>query len=91
MIDMDNVEELLAEVHRLQEERKKISDKILTLMNRVRYIRKNGTPMKDETRAEQLYGKRLRDMTSAEKTAYYTQMQRERRARMKGENNNGKQ
>lgn len=85
---MDKVEEILAEVKRLQNERKEISKKILSLMNQVRYIRTRGEPKREVTDAEKMFGKRLRDMTKAESREYYRIKTQQCRAKQKGGNDN---
>ena len=85
---MDKVEEILAEVKRLQNERKEISKKILSLMNQVRYIRTRGEPKHEVTDAEKMFGKRLRDMTKTEAREYYRIKTQQCRAKRKGGNDN---
>lgn len=85
---MDKVEEILAEVKRLQNERKEISKKILSLMNQVRYIRTRGESKREATDAEKMFGKRLRDMTKAETREYYRIKTQQCRAKQKGGNDN---
>lgn len=61
------------------------AERVLVLMNRVRYIRKKGIKEHIETEAEKLLGKRVRDMTEEEKRAYQTYMKRKSREK---KNNN---
>lgn len=86
---MKTIEEYLAEVKRLQEERKKISAQILSLMNKARYMQKHGESEKGITLSEKMFGKAYKDLTKEELTAYHTQRQQARRTKMKGGNTNG--
>lgn len=87
----ERVNKILAEVERLQEERKAISKRILSLMNQVRYLRKRGEPKHEITQAEIMFGKRLCEMSKAEVREYNRIKTQQCRARKKGGNNNGQQ
>lgn len=83
------IQELLAEVKRLQDERKEISKQVLSLMNQVRHLRKRGEPKREITQAEIMFGKRLCEMSKAEVREYNRIKTQQSRERKKGGNNNG--
>ena len=87
----ERVNEILAEVERLQNERKEISKRILSLMNQVRYLRRKGEPQREITQAEIMFGKRLCEMSKAEVREYNRIKTQQCRARKKGGDNNGQQ
>lgn len=85
------IQNILLEVEKLQEERKEISKRVLSLMNQVRYLRRKGEPQREITQAEIMFGKRLCEMSKAEVREYNRIKTQQCRARKKGGDNNGQQ